>query len=151
MLKQDKTYRIIKNKAIKEFDLIEDIHGYSDLISIIKEKLNFRYTIEELENERIKWELMEIPDSDYKYWSKFVFSTFLAFASLIVNLFHDSLDKIGFAFNLLIMFGIIVAGIIVSCLVFKICDNINYYEKKYITIKLQCLNEVIENKKHLKI
>lgn len=151
MLKQDKTYRIIKNKAIQEFDLIEDIHGYSDLISIIKEKLNFRYTIEELENERIKWELMEIPDSDYKYWSKFVFSTFLAFASLIVNLFHDSLNKIGFAFNLLIMFGIIVAGIIVSCLVFKICDNINYYEKKYITIKLQCLNEVIENKKHLKI
>lgn len=148
MLKKDKTYRKIRNKAIKEFDLIEDIHGYYDLISIIKEKLNFRFTIEELENERIKWELMEIPDSDYKSWSKFAFSTYLAFASLIVNLFHDSLSKIGIAFNILIMLGIILAGIIASCFAFKKCDNINYYEKKYITIKLQCLNEVIEKKKH---
>lgn len=147
MLKQDKTYRKIKKYAKNEFSIKEYIDGYSSLIILIKEKLCNRYTIKELNDEKMKLEFMTIPKTDYKFWINFISTIIFSFLTLVATLSENVVkDKIILFAGILYILLIIGIAVAIDMIINKLFDNHNYYVERYNELKLNCIKQVLNVK-----
>lgn len=151
MLKQDKTYRKIKKYAKNEFSIKEYIDGYSSLIILIKEKLCNRYTIKELNDEKMKLEFMTIPKTDYKFWIQLIVTIVFSLATLVFNFSKDfpkmtDENQVVIFIKILLSLFIIAIAVAIDMVINKLIDNHNYYVERYNELKLSCLNQVLEIK-----